>query len=138
MKKVTHNDFREAVNDAHSQTYVDGSGRTRLYSEQVFLQEDYSNCVCILSRDRKSGVAVTDEGELVSLFSYSDKKRGKRLVRKAIRNGAFKLNCYDEGGFLPNFYAKLGFKETAREQWNPEYAPEVWNGDTPDVVWMTR
>jgi hypothetical protein len=138
MKKVTHEVFKEAVSDALNQTYTDGSGRKRFYSEQVFIQDDYSTCVCILSKDGRSGVAVTHDGELISLFSYSRRKRGKRLVRLAVRNGATRLNCYDEDNFLPQFYGKFGFKESARELWNPEYAPDVWNGNTPDVVWMRK
>jgi len=138
MKTVDHNDFREAALNAINKTYTDSRGKERLYSEQIYLQEDYSGCVCILSEDKKSGAAVTGSGELVSVFSYGRKGQASEVVRLAIDHGANHLNCYDEDGFLPNFYRNFGFEETARESWNPEYAPEVWGGGTPDVVWMKR
>lgn len=138
MKSAFPGDFREAVKKALTQTYTDKSGRQRLYSDQLFLRNDYQTCQCFLSVDGRAGVAVTDQGELVSLFSYSWIQNGAGAVDIAVDSGADHLNCYDEDDFLPNLYRKFGFSETAREKWNPEYAPEGWSGDTPDVVWMSR
>lgn len=138
MIRVSHDLFRKAVEDAINQNYVDGSGRERSYSEQVYLRESYEDCKCFISPDSKAGVAVTSDKELVSLFCFSDSVTGGDMIQIAIDNGANNLNCYDEDGFLPELYKKFGFSETAREPWNPEYAPESWSGDTPDVVWMKR
>ena len=51
---------------------------------------------------------------------------GSRLVSDALHNGAEVLDCFD--GFLPEFYARHGFHETAREP--------NWTQGAPDVVYM--
>lgn len=81
-----------------------------------------------LTADAQSGYGVTHDGELIGVFSLV-KGRGSDLVWQAIVTGyAMRLDCFD--GFLPAFYAGLGFRETYR------VANYVKGG--PDVVYMGR
>lgn len=78
-----------------------------------------------LSPDEASGFGVTSGGDLVGLFSLVP-GRGRSLVSQAVSRGARTLDCFD--GFLPGFYASLGFVETGREP--------NWTPGGPDVVFM--
>lgn len=95
----------------------------------------YEPMETFLTNDGKSGFAVQPDGTLTNLFSTT-RGRGDRLVEEAIWAGARKLDAYD--GYLPTLYARHGFRETERLTWDPQYAPEGWEGTfgTPDVVFM--
>lgn len=93
----------------------------------------YEGARCYLANDCKSGYVVRPnynenyKGDLQTVWSIAS-GRGKELVENAIRHGAYSLDCFD--GFLPKFYASLGFVEYAREK--------NWNEGGPDVVFMRR
>jgi hypothetical protein len=78
-----------------------------------------------LSATRLAGFGVTDSGELIGVFSLV-KGFGPLLIAEAIENGAHRLDCFD--GFLPEYYARFGFRETSR-------VPN-WTPGGPDVVFM--
>jgi len=96
----------------------------------------------ILADDDTAGVAVTPDGDLVSVF----KKPGSKAkildhLKEAVEQGAETLDAYDINGFLPNLYQNIGFRPTGRIKFNREYAPEGWPYDKagePDIVFMTR
>ena len=118
--------------------------------EQVwtYSPEEYQNMKLFLSEDGLSGVAVKPDGDIVSVFNSAKKSmeevgsRAHALVELAKQNGGKKLDAFDT--FLPKLYSKHGFKETSRDAWNNEFAPEKWNRDffkkwnngEPDVVYM--
>src|SRR5690554_1178946 len=79
----------------------------------------------MLTADGQSGFIVRNGGELIALFS-TVKGRGHDLVQIAVQCGAEYLDCFD--GFLPELYAKHGFKEVKREL--------NWTVGGPDVVYM--
>ena len=106
--------------------------------------EDYQGMkALILSEDKKTGCAITKDGDIVSLFS-SSKERGRAvsMLLLAVQNGGNKLDCFDI--YLPRLYSKVGFRAVARNHWNEEYKPDGWNKDLfggynngePDVVFM--
>lgn len=80
-----------------------------------------------LSDDFDSGYAVKSNGELVHVFSRV-KGRGNLLVDSAVRNGAYRLDCFD--GYLPDLYRRHGFVEHDRDA--------NWTEGGPDVVYMYR
>lgn len=97
----------------------------------------------ILSEDKKTGCAITKDGDIVSLFSASSERgRAIPMLLLAIQNGGTKLDCYDI--YLPSIYSKVGFKAVARNNWVEMYKPDGWNKDyfksynngEPDVVFM--
>ena len=88
--------------------------------------------------NRTVGVAVSPTGDIQNVFNNGGPKgAGTNAVKWAIANGGTTLDCY--AGFLPMYYSKLGFGETGRVKFDPQYAPSGWNyaeQDSPDVVFM--
>lgn len=85
-----------------------------------------SDAMYFLSEDGKSGYGVSEESELIGLFSLVP-GRGKGMIEEAISlDGVESLDCFD--GFLPQYYQKFGFVEYKREA--------NWTEGGPDVVYM--
>ena len=84
----------------------------------------YTGVRYYLREDFSGGYGVTDDGELIGLFSLNG--GGRALVRDAMANGARRLDCFD--GFLTDFYASIGWTEVMREA--------NWTPGGPDVVYM--
>jgi hypothetical protein len=94
------------------------------------------NATTYLSRDGKSGFAITDQGELISVFS-GGKGRLKEMMDKAFALGARKLDCL--GFWLAWQYAKAGWQVVDFADWDDQYAPDKWNYDRdgrPGVFYM--
>ncbi len=104
-----------------------------------------------ITEDGAAGVAVKEDGDLVSVFS--EKKNplwgeartqspAPQLILLAIQNGAKKLDCFNT--VLPKYYSMFGFRPVARIPWVEEYAPPGWEKEIfaeyadgePDVVFM--
>ena len=91
--------------------------------------------------DGRSGLAVKEDGDIVSVFSDGGGKTHSMLAL-AVQQGGTKLDAFDT--VLPDIYAISGFKEVGRDAWNEEYMPEGWSKETfakynngePDVVYM--
>lgn len=100
--------------------------------------DDLSGYKLFASRDRTVGVAVSPTGDINNVFNNDGPKgAGAKAVKVAIANGGVTLDCY--AGFLPMYYSKLGFEETSRVKFDPQYAPPKWNyaeQNSPDVVYM--
>jgi len=99
-----------------------------------FLEGGYRG---FLTDDGNAGAAISPDGEIVSVFnSNSFAGAGGYVLVESLANGGYWLNAYD--GFLPAYYANLGFREIARMKFADAYAPEGWNYKLgrPDVVFM--
>ena len=98
--------------------------------------------VLIQSKDGRAGVAVTPEGDLVSVHKHPESSVAdmKPLIAEAA-NRSLSLDAYDIGGVLPDLYAPYGFRVVGRVKFNPEFAPDDWDygkfGE-PDVVVMVK
>lgn len=102
------------------------------YSEQEYKK---MGAKVYLSADKKSGYALTPDGDLISVFSLNH--NGRPILESAIAEGARTLDCFD--GFLPDLYTQFGFKEYKRLTWSDEYAPKGWDyikNGRPDIVFM--
>lgn len=104
----------------------------------VDVHADYSEEKCFLTKDGKAGVAVTKDGDIVSLFSsVSRDHRSEKLIMMAIENGGCKCDCY--GGGLQNIYRRFGAEAVGRTPFNREYAPPAWkalpDGDPRKQEW---
>lgn len=97
-----------------------------------------------LMHDGKAGFAL-DGDNLISLFTAGDAPSGvmSAAMELGIDEGARRLDAFDT--FLPQAYARRGFRAVARLPFNREFAPEGWDygffNDTfgvsdPDVVFM--
>ena len=93
------------------------------------------------SPDNTAGVAVTSDGDLVSVYKLPGSKADIQPILAEASQYANRLDAFEIGGFLPNLYAPYGFRPVARVAFNREYAPEGWTYETlgePDVVFMVR
>lgn len=65
--------------------------------------EEYLDCDLYLAEDGRSGFAIKDSDELISVFSYGGVHAGDAMVVKAVEQGARRLDCFDTGnGFCPD------------------------------------
>lgn len=91
-----------------------------------------------MSEDGSAGFAIKPDGDLVNVCANKRGGAGRAIMVKAIEEGAKTLDCY--AGFLPQFYSRFGFAESARLKFNPEFAPPDMPEDqkkaAPDVVFM--
>jgi hypothetical protein len=103
---------------------------------------DYVVSQLFLSDDRTAGAAVTPDGDLVSVFKKKGSKTNINDILAQAAPLAKTLDAYASGdGYLPNLYAKHGFRPVARVKFNREFAPEGWPYEIlgePDVVLMVR
>jgi hypothetical protein len=103
---------------------------------------EYANKELFLSPDGQAGMAVTSDGDIVSVFKNPNNTSNDvthNIMLTALENGGSKLDCF--AGFLPTNYAKYGFKPVARVKFDPEFAPDGWNfkrDGQPDVVMMVH
>lgn len=110
-------------------------GMVTSYDPQQYRETDAQP---FLAPDGLSGFAIKPDGELISVFSLVS-GRGDELVAAAVERGATKLDCFEP--YLPRLYARHGFREVERYQWDDQYAPANWDYEKngrPDVVVMER
>ena len=118
----------------------------------VYPAEEYEHMRLFLTPDGMAGMALKEDGDMVSIFSH--KERGKKgdgnaayaLVALAINEGAVKADCYGE--YLVRLYGKFGFRAVAKDQFNVEFASEAMQNEDamranfrdedgrPDVVYL--
>lgn len=100
--------------------------------------EEYAMMKMFLSPDKQAGYAIKGGDELVSVFSVPG-GRGRDIASEAVLQGARKLDNYDVRGKLPELYGSVGFEETGRYPFNPEFAGDLSAGAralAPDYVEM--
>ena len=134
---IARRDFRDAIAAA---------AKKHPYGKAVTVKtaEEYAErgTKLFLSPDKSAGVAVTPDGDLVSVFKAPGSKVDIDPLLKQAAERAIKLDAYDTGnGFLIDKYAKLGFRPVARVAFNPDFAPKGWSYKRlgrPDIVYMVR
>jgi len=114
--------------------------------EQVYQYspEKYADMRTFLTDDGKTGFAIRNDGDIVSVFNGNTRAKGAgdAIMEAATSAGGSKLDAYDT--FLPEIYSRHGFKEVGRDAWNEQFAPDRWdkkamrkfNLGEPDVVYM--
>ena len=103
---------------------------------------EYGDMKMFLSDDNGVGVAVTKDGDIVSVFKNPNISKARKAVSSilltAIDNGGVKLDNYN--GELSRMYLAHGFIPVARTAFVDEYAPSDWNYERdgrPDIIfWM--
>lgn len=134
---IARRDFRDAIAAA---------AKKHPYGKAVTIKtaEEYAErgFKFYLAPDKSAGVAVTPDGDLVSVFKAPGSKVDVDPLLKQAAERAIKLDAYDTGnGFLIDKYAKLGFRPVARVAFNPDFAPKGWSYKRlgrPDIVYMVR
>jgi len=104
--------------------------------------DDYNGDKLLMSPNGGAGVAVTPDGNIISVFKDpASKEKGAMhsILMNALEHGGKKLDCFD--GALPTMYAKYGMTPVAKCKFSREYAPEGWNFERdgePDVIFMVH
>jgi len=115
------------------------------YSSSVFVYpiEEYKNSRLFLTNDGKAGVAITKDGDIISVFSYGEgKNRVAQLLVNAVKEGGVSLDHYNT--ILTKFYSQFGFVPVAKVKFDRAEAPKTWdydlykdfNNGEPDVIAM--
>ena len=142
---VVDSEFYEVNDPELFYKQISESKKSNKYAASVFVYPvtEYAKSRLFLTPDGSAGLAITEDGDIISVFSYEKGKgRVPQLVVNAIKEGAVSLDHYDT--ILTDYYALFGFVPAAKVKWNNEYAPEEWNKETffafnkgePDVVAM--
>ena len=103
---------------------------------------EYANDALFLSEDGNTGVAVTPDGDIVSVFKNPNGKAKKAvhsILLTALENGGVKLDNFD--GALSDMYWNHGFIPVARTSFDPEFAPTDWNyarDGQPDIIFWVH
>lgn len=144
-RAVVDTEFYE-TNDANLfHKSITESTKNNKYAASVFVYpvSDYKNSRLFLTADGKAGLAITEDGDIISVFSYEEGKgRVPQLIVNAIKEGAVSLDHYDT--VLTDYYANFGFVPVAKVAWNNDFSPDNWSKETfknfnngePDVVAM--
>jgi hypothetical protein len=101
---------------------------------------DYFNDILFLTEDGKSGIAVTKEGDIISVFSaVSHDSRLSKLMQMAIAAGGKKLDCFYMDGTknlgLPDIYKDFGFITDATNPLDESFLGDdykEWVKNNPD------
>lgn len=93
---------------------------------------DYENDICLLTEDGQAGIAITPDGDIVSLFSNGNGKGvANKLIPMAIAMGGRKADFYatpnraDFNNGLQNLYARFGAKVVAQTPFSEEFVRET-------------
>jgi DNA-directed RNA polymerase subunit F len=95
-----------------------------------------------LSKDGQSGLAVTQDGDIVSAFNTVKGRNAiKYLLPLAIKNGGIKLDNFN--GNLSRIYEQFGFVPKSRLEFNnsADIAPKNWNYERdgqPDIIFWVH
>jgi hypothetical protein len=103
---------------------------------------DYEQAKLFLDEAKTAGLAITPEGDLISVFKAKGSTTDINDILAEAAPEATTLDAYASGkGYLPNLYAKHGFRPVARVEFDRNFAPEGWPYErlgTPDVVLMVN
>ena len=110
--------------------------------ELVDLHDNYNDSICYLSEDGLSGFAITDRGDLVSVFNASDKRGFLRAIANEVKEYANTLDCYSSPYQpLNKMYSDIfGFKTASIMDYNMEYDHDdiAKNHNNPQVAFMVN
>lgn len=127
---------KQAVRHASAQEFHDAIIKAKKENPNGWMVDaheisDYENNLCLLTEDGKSGIAITKDGDIISVFSsVARDSRLEKLMQMAIAAGGKALDCYylvgEDGTIkgLPDLYARFGFKVDATTPFNEEFAPD--------------
>lgn len=100
-------------------------------------KEEYQDMRLFITTDRKAGIAIERDGNIVSVFNGGQRRGAlKTLLPLAIENGGRKLDNYNSPG-LSGMYELYGFNPVSKVRFERRFAPEDWNYERdgePDVV----
>lgn len=140
-------ELRTDNNDASSFYSAIGEAKTANPFGAFVTQHDvneYGNTQTFLSEDGGVGVAVTSDGDIVSVFKNPEKNQSKKastsILFTALENGGKTLDNFNSAD-LSDIYLQHGFVPVARIKFNDDYAPDGWNFERdgrPDILFWVH
>lgn len=113
-----------------------------LNGELVDLHDNYNDSTCYLSKDGLSGFAITQNGDLISVFNLSKEKGFLRAIAPVIKSKAKTLDCFisSKQNLQGMYEAKFGFKTASVMDHNMEYDHDdiAKNHNNPKVAFMVN
>ena len=110
--------------------------------ELVDIHENYNDATCYISDDGLSGFAITNNGDLVSVFNASDKRGFLRSITNEVKAQAKTLDCYSSPNQpLNKMYSDIfGFKTASIMDYNMDYDHDniAQNHNSPQVAFMVN
>lgn len=99
--------------------------------------KEYKDMRLYLTTDKQAGFALTQDGNIVSVFNVSICKGVlKTLLPIAIENGGCKLDNFNSPK-LSALYELYGFDPVSKTEFDKQFAPVDWNYERdgePDIV----
>jgi hypothetical protein len=115
FEKPNPNSFAQALSKSKHQEMLTDYSPEELTQMKLFKLKGYD--IGYALKKYKDGTF----SEIVAVFNNEPniKGIGKALIQSAIKNGGKVLDHFD--GFLSQFYQSLGFEETGRDKFDPQY-----------------
>lgn len=141
QKEATPVDLRTATDPSSFYAAISEAKQNNPHGAFVTAHDvsEYGDMKMFLSDDNSVGVAVTKDGDIVSVFKNPNVSKARKSVSSilltAIDNGGVKLDNYNGG--LSKMYLDHGFIPVARTAFVDEYAPSDWNYERdgrPDII----
>ena len=121
LKVAKPDEFYQAIGRAKK------VNRYGAFVEQHTVMEYATMKYLFLTTDKKAGVSVTKDGNIVSLFNYGQKKGAmKTLIITALEFGGKKLDNFNSAK-LSAMYELYGFYPVSKTAFNKNFAPKDWN-----------
>lgn len=122
-----------------TQTFVNAVREARRSdpSLSVLSKEAYGDARLFLSQDGTAGVAVKDDGEIVSLFG--DESSTASMLLLAAHQGGSWISVYESEDI--DVLQLLGFRTATFTAWDPDQKPRGWKVSErgrPDTLYMVQ
>ena len=110
--------------------------------ELVDLHHNYDNATCYLSNNGLSGFAITESGDLISVFNLNNERGFLKTIAPIVKEKAKTLDCYNSTKQpLRDIYSTIfGFKTASLMDYNIEYDHDniAKNHGMPQVAFMVN
>ena len=138
-------DLQEATSPEEFYDRIGQAKQTNSHGAFVTQHEidEYAGMKPYLDATGTTGVAVTEDGNIVSVFkdaNSSVKNAMTSILFTALDNGGKKLDNFNSEA-LSHMYAQHGFVPVARTAFVDEFAPDDWNYERdgrPDIVFWVH
>ena len=105
-------------------------------------KKEYENMKLLLTNDKKAGIAITNDNNIVSVFKGESEKKNMvtTLLPAAIELGGNKLDNYNSEKLF-DIYSLYGFIPVAKVKFDPNYAQADWDYNKygqPDILFWVH
>lgn len=142
--KENHIDFVE-LKEADAETFFESIAEAKKINffgpfVERRSKDDYGTMQLFTTLDNSAGIAITKDGNIVSVFSKGIHKGVlKTLIPVALSRGGKKLDNFDSEK-LSAMYASYGFIPISKTAFDKNFAPDDWDYESfgqPDIVfWL--